>query len=120
MMELDKGSYDFFATLAEAFTPFRSQHEMPDANCAGCSVIQGTGKDQGKIRFGFMAKNHCVVVIEIVVTDIVADPKEYVGNMLEAVNDGLKQMRAKQSVIFIPSPAGTRTILSSAVSQSIH
>jgi hypothetical protein len=98
-MKLDKGSYEFFATLAEAVMPFRSQHRMPDANCEGCRVVQGSGKDRGKIRFGFMGKGDNLVTVDIVVRDIMADPKEYIGNMLEAINQGMKQMDDEVRII---------------------
>lgn len=104
-MKLDKSSYAFFATLAEAVMPFRSQYDAPGANCEGCSVVQGGGKDKGKIRFGFMAKGDNVVTVDIVVRDIMADPKEYIGNMLEAINQGMKQMDNEVRII-VPTSRG--------------
>ena len=98
-MKLDKSSYEFFAALGSAVRPFRAYRDIPDANCNGCRVAQGGGKDKGKIRFGFMAKGGNVVTVDIVVRDIMADPKEYIGNMLEAINQGMKQMDDEVRII---------------------
>ena len=98
-MKLDKSSYAFFSMLAEAVMPFRSRYDMPDANCNGCQVAQGGGKDKGKIRFGFMAKDDCIVTIDIVIKDIMADPKEYIGNTLEAISQGMEQMKEEVRII---------------------
>ena len=113
-MKLDEGSYAFFSMLAEAVMPFRSRYDMPDANCNGCRIVQGGGKDKGKIRFGFMAKDDCIVTIDIVFKDIMADPKEYIGNMLEAIDQGMKQM-ADEVRIIVP---GSGSVV--ADSRSIH
>ena len=97
-MKLDQGSRAFFEVLAEAVEPFRSHHTLPDANVNGCRVVAGAGKDRGKIRFGFMGKNNTIITLDIVSRDILADPKEYIGNMLEALNDGMNQMASSKII----------------------
>jgi len=97
--QLDKGSRDFFTELCDMVKPFRSRHSIPEANWSGCRLARGTGKDKGKIRFGFMAKGGNLITVDIVARDIMADPKQYIDNMLEAINQGLKQMDDNVKII---------------------
>ncbi len=113
--KLDKGSQEFFSELVEHVKPFMSHHKMPGANWEGCSFIQGDGKDSGKIRFGFMVKGGNVISIDIVAKDILADPKEYIGNMLECIYQGLEQMKLQVNII-VPGP---RSVLQKSISQAI-
>ena len=95
----------FFTPLADNLRPFRSNLSMPDANCNGCLVVVGGGKDHGNIRFGFMAIGDNVVMMDICAKSIKADPEEYIGNMMEALYQGLEQMKRDVKIIV---PTGAR------------
>ena len=99
-MKLDAATYRFFYTLTRAIAPFRSHHNMPDANVNGCLVAQGGGKNAGTFRFGFLAKGQKLVTIDIVSRDICDNPGEYIGNTLEALDAGMKQ--AQETRIILP------------------
>ena len=103
-MKIDKQSMEFFETLADSVAVFRSGMPMPDANCKGCSVVLGKGKDAGIIRFGFLAKGDNVVMIDLDASSLMADPQEYIGNMLEALNQGLEQMKRDVKIIVPTGP----------------
>jgi len=100
LRKMDRASRQWFQYLADAVEPFKAG-AMPKPNPAnksevrinGCLIALGRGKDAGKVRFGFLAKGDNVVTVDIVVRDMLADPKEYIGNMLEAINQGLQQMK---------------------------
>ncbi|MCA9340006.1 MAG: hypothetical protein KDA17_03800 [Candidatus Saccharibacteria bacterium] len=97
------GNQAFFETLADAVEVFRSGHALPGANCKGCLFVRGKGKKSGTIRFGFIAKGDNIVTVDIVAREIVANPKEYIENMLEAINQGLQQMDSDVNII-VPAP----------------
>ena len=106
LRKMDKASRQWFQYLAEAIEPFKAG-TMPKPNpnnraevrINGCLIALGQGKDAGKIRFGFLAKGDNVVTVDIVVCDLLADPKEYIGNTLEAINQGLEQMKGDVRII---------------------
>lgn len=107
LTKMDRASREFFMTLADAIEPFRAGN-MPKVRSPGtvringCWVSLGGGKDKGKIRFGFLAVGGNVVTIDLVSSELMADPKEYIGNMLEALDQGLQQM-VRDVRIIVPS-----------------
>jgi|GEM_PF-2934597 len=92
---------EFFEVLDEAVTVFKSGHKMPKANAGDSRVSVRVEKGKPKIRFEFLAKgdNHVEIVIDA--QDLAANPKEYIENMLECLNEGMKQMK-EESRIIIP------------------
>jgi hypothetical protein len=105
---MDRPSREFFLQLTETVKHYRSGHQMPNANLNGCSFAMGAGKDNGTIRFGFLAIGENIITTDIVVRDLVANPEEYIDNMLEAIGQGIEQM-ADHVQILVP---GSRSILS--------
>lgn len=117
LRKMDRASRQWFQYLADAIKPFKAGH-MPKPNprdrstvrIDGCLIALGKGRDFGKLRFGFLATGDNVVTIDIVVKDLQADPKEYIGNMLEALNQGLQQM-ADEVRIIVPTAKTTNKVL---------
>lgn len=116
LTNMNRASRQWFQHLASAIEPFKAG-AMPKPHPAdrsqvrihGCLIALGEGRDAGKFRFGFLAKGDNVVTVDIVVRDLMADPKEYIGNMLEAINQGLQQME-KDVRIIVPPPNTLRRV----------
>jgi len=117
LRKMNRGSRQWFQHLSEAIKPFQAgTMPKPDANdratvrINGCLIALGRGKDAGKVRFGFLATGENVVTVDIVVKEMLADPKEYIGNMLEAIHQGLQQMD-KEVRIIVPTPQAAHKVL---------
>ncbi len=115
--KMNTASRKWFQALADAIEPFRAgnmpkprNNERGMVRINGCLVAQGQGKDKGVIRFGFLAKGDNVVTVDIVARDLLANPQEYIGNMLEAINQGLQQMKDDVKII-VPPPKQVSKVL---------
>jgi hypothetical protein len=100
---LTEQDYAFFATLAEAVAPFKS-HDIPHGNCEGCIVFPKEGKKKERlIVFGFAIAPGRILDVEIDIDSLRANPKEYIEQMLDGINEAIKQAKQEfDSVTFVP------------------
>lgn len=101
----DRGHMEFFEVLDQAVGAFKSGYPMPQANCGDSRVSFGIFNKKPKYKFEFLAKGDHIVEIKIDVKDLAANPKEYIDNMLECLNDGMKQAHESNRII-IPVSVG--------------
>lgn len=90
---------EFFEVLDEAVTPFKSGHKMPKANAGDSRISVRTEKGKPKIKFEFLATGDNLVKIVLDARDLCASPEEYIDNMLECLNQGMKQARENSRII---------------------
>lgn len=91
--------YAFFEVLDEAVEPFKSGHKMPGANAGDSRFAMGRKRGKPQIKFEFIAKPNHVVTVVIDVKDLCANPAEYIQNMLECLNEGMKQATEDNRII---------------------
>lgn len=101
-MNSDDAFMEFFEILDQAVTPFKSGHKMPKANVGDSRVSIGREKGKNKIKFEFLAKPNHQVIVKIDPVQLAANTEEYIHNMLECLDQGMKQAKS-DSVIIVPT-----------------